>query len=177
MESTAYRCPLCHRTMERNLVLFLRHTDQHVIDQIKKEHPEWVAEDGVCKPCSEYYQGQLNGESPEVNIGPQGRRNRFWMGLVSLGVGWVLAFRIRNQSNPFLTAVLFFPFFAGMLGLFQAREKTCALLAARGLRNMDQGPAPVSDSKIAGHLRRRGQSIFIKSALAALLLTLVTLLM
>ena len=159
-------------------MLFLRHTDQHVIDQIKKEHPEWVAEDGVCKPCSEYYRGQLIGESPDSNIGPEGRRNRFLMGLISLGVGLGLAFFFRtNQAGSLWRVLLFIPFFAGTLGLFQARAKTCAFLAERGLRNMDQGSGEVASSEIAQRLRRRGRGIFIKSLLAAALLTLFFLLM
>jgi len=165
--------------MERNLILFLNHADQHVIDQVKKEHPEWVTKDGICKPCAEYYRRQLSGESREENIGPRGRKRRFGMGLVSLGMGLILAFLFRTaQVDRIWFALLFFPFFGGMLGLIQAREKTCAFLAERGLRNMDEGPpGKVADSGIATHLRLRGRGILVKSALAAFLLTTLLLLM
>ena len=178
MEAATYRCPLCGRTMERNLVLFLNHTDQHVIDQVKKEHPEWVSKDGVCKPCAEYYRRQLSGESGEENIGPRGRKKRLGIGLVSLGMGLILALLFRSaQVDRIWFTILFLPFFGGMLGLIQSREKTCAFLAEQGLRNMDEGQGKVADSKAAAHLKRRGRGILVKSALAAFLLTTLLLLM
>jgi hypothetical protein len=67
---------LCEKTMERNLVLYLDHTQAHIIDRIKEEHPEWVEADGVCAPCAEYYTRQLSGELETANIGPGERRKR-----------------------------------------------------------------------------------------------------
>jgi len=33
------------------------------IDEIKKQHPEWVENSGVCKRCVMYYEEQLGGKS------------------------------------------------------------------------------------------------------------------
>lgn len=152
----SYRCPLCGRTLERNLVLYLGHTDQHVIDKIKEEHPEWVEANGVCKPCAEYYKRQLRGGSGETNIGPQGQRRRFVMGVLMLALSLFLAlvFISTGLGRPW-RLLLFLPVFLGMLGLIQAREKTCVVWAELG-----------RGSKILG------RSILVKSALAAAGLTL-----
>jgi len=167
-----YQCPLCSRTMERNLALFLDHTEAHVIDQIKKEHPEWVTADGICQPCTEYFKKQLSGELKDANIGPAGRRRRLRMGVamlvLSLGLAVVLSMK---GSAPSLRFLLFLPLFVGMLGLIQAREKTCALLAEKGLRDMDAGEGPVEDSGIARRLQRRGRFVIVKSVFSAALVT------
>lgn len=57
-----YTCPICQKTMGRDLVLFLNHTDQHIVDQILKKHPEWAKKDGLCQPCVDYYKGQIRGD-------------------------------------------------------------------------------------------------------------------
>ena len=171
MTTTTYRCPMCDRTMERNLILFLDHTNQHVIDQIKKEHPEWVESDGVCKPCAEYYKKQLSGQIEE-NIGPRGRRNRFWLGILmtifSLGLAFI--FKSNGVPKPYFL-VLFFPFFAGFLGFIQARQKTCAILAERGVCDMDSGEGKVANLELAKRLKSRGRKILLQSAFAAAFLT------
>ena len=174
MTTTTYHCPLCGKTMERNLAIFLSHTDQHVIDQIKKEHPEWVEANGACQPCAEYYRKQLNGESSQENIGPRGRRSRLWMGVVMLTLSFGLACIIKtNGPNSFRVLLLFPLLFSGMLGLFQAREKTCAFLAERGLRDMDGGIGKITDPGVAIQLKRRGRGVLIKAGLGALALTVL----
>lgn len=172
-----YRCPLCGREMERNLVLFLDHADQHVINQIKEEHPEWVEADGACAPCTEYYRKQLKGESSRANIGPGGRRRRFVMGIAMLAASLILALIfIFTGVARLWRLLLFFPVLLGMLGLIQAREKTCALLAEFGLRDMDSGEKKIDDVAVRSQLKSRGRGILVKSALSAALLTAVSLL-
>ena len=53
-----YQCPICHKEVPRDLVVFLDHAKQHIIDEIKKQHPEWV-ENGICKRCVTYYEEQM----------------------------------------------------------------------------------------------------------------------
>lgn len=167
-----YQCPLCGNRMERDLVLYLDHTEQHVIEQIKKEHPEWVEADGVCRPCSEYYRRQLSGESGDSNIGPLEQRKRLVMGVAMLSLSLMLAFGMKSSgAGRALHLTLFAPLFFGMLGFIQAREKTCALLAERELRNMDIGEGRVLDPAIAKVLKARGRAIFVKAFLSAALLT------
>lgn len=160
--------------MERNLILFLDHTEQHIIDRIKEVHPEWVEADGVCKPCADYYQRELKGELKETNIGPAGRRRRFVMGVVMLGIscGLGVIFITQGWGRGWRT-VLFFPVFLGILGLIQSREKTCALLAEFCLRETQTGEKRINDLAVANRLKIRGRKVLIQSLLWATGLTLL----
>ena len=62
-EATAtYICPTCGDAVERDILVFLRHTDRHIIETLKELHPEWV--DGEQAPkIREYYRAQL-GHDP-----------------------------------------------------------------------------------------------------------------
>lgn len=169
-----YQCPMCGRNMDRNLILFLDHTNQHVIDQIKKKYPEWVAEDGICKPCADYYTLQLKGELSELNIGPAERRKRFVMGVAMLALSGVLTlvFMMSHFSHLW-RFILFLPIFFGMLGLIQDREKVCVLFAELGIQKIDTGGKRISDTMVASALKIRGRKILLKSVLYAVLITAV----
>lgn len=169
---SSYRCPLCLKEMPRDLVVYLDHTQQHIIDRIKQEHPEWIEVDGVCKPCTEYFRMQISGGIAGGNIGPNERQKRFVMGIGMLIFSLLLVFLMQRLGvNQGMRLFLFVPVFFAMLGLIQAREKTCALLAERGLRNMDRGENSIGDDKVACLLRARGRLILFKSALGAAILT------
>ena len=56
----AYTCPVCDAKVPRDLLLYIDHTEMHIIDEIKRLHPEWVEANGVCNKCFEYYDKQLN---------------------------------------------------------------------------------------------------------------------
>jgi hypothetical protein len=46
-------CELCGRDTES-----LYHiTEQVVLDMIRREHPEWVGDNGACPRCIGYYEG------------------------------------------------------------------------------------------------------------------------
>ncbi len=168
----AYQCPLCGRQMARELVLFLDHAQQHIIDKIKEQHPEWAGRDGICQPCLEYYRKSLSREPVRGNLGPSESQKRFFLGVGMLAAGLGLALLLEWLSLPrAVTLVLFPPFFLAMLGLIQSREKTCALLAARGTRNMDSGEEKIEDPELMLRLKRRGRRIFAFSLISALLLT------
>lgn len=62
--------PVCGEMLPRDLLVIIPHTDNHIIDVIKKQHPEWVEKDGICRRCYEYYKSQLH---PEENSGYIGR--------------------------------------------------------------------------------------------------------
>lgn len=50
------QCQLCHNSVDS-----LEHEiEQLVIDMIKKSNPDWVAEDGACYRCIEYYRSLDN---------------------------------------------------------------------------------------------------------------------
>ena len=86
--------------------------------------------------------------------GVQQRYTLFLIGLVagSLGAALILAGRLPASWG----ALLFIPFLLGSLGYFQARERTCAALAAQGLRRIfvEGGGVTVSRFLIAGLLDR-----------------------
>jgi hypothetical protein len=45
--------------MPRELEIIIPHTEQHIIEAIKKSHPDWIEDDGVCKRCYEFYRNQM----------------------------------------------------------------------------------------------------------------------
>ena len=55
-------CPTCNKNMPRDLLVVIPHTEEHIVDVIKKNHPEWVEADGICKKCYEYYKKQMRPE-------------------------------------------------------------------------------------------------------------------
>jgi len=52
-------CPTCGKHIPRDLLIIIPHTEEHIVEVIKKEHPEWIGQDGICKKCYEYYKEQL----------------------------------------------------------------------------------------------------------------------
>lgn len=63
--------------------------------------------------------------APVANIGTAERRKRLVFGIVALGVGAAIAILLVLIQAPLVWRLpLFLPFFAGALGVFQARDKT-----------------------------------------------------
>jgi hypothetical protein len=54
-----YVCPVCKEEMEHDLMVFLKHTDHHIIDVILKEHPKWAQGSGICPECLDYYKKSM----------------------------------------------------------------------------------------------------------------------
>ncbi|MFA6601018.1 MAG: hypothetical protein WC352_05465 [Candidatus Omnitrophota bacterium] len=50
-----YICPICAKRFPRELLVFLDHAETHIIEVIKRKHPEWVTRDGLCPPCVEHF--------------------------------------------------------------------------------------------------------------------------
>ncbi|HKN59108.1 MAG TPA: hypothetical protein VJV97_09660 [Gemmatimonadaceae bacterium] len=48
-------------------------------------------------------------------------------------------------------------------------------LASRGLRDMDQGPQPISDSAELQQIRRQARGVYVKSAITAAIITVIAL--
>ncbi|HXI99521.1 MAG TPA: hypothetical protein VNG73_11310 [Gemmatimonadaceae bacterium] len=60
-----------------------------------------------------------------ANIGSGGRRKRLMFGIVALGVGAVIAALLVAVGAPRIWRLpLILVFYAGALGIFQARDKT-----------------------------------------------------
>jgi len=57
-----YKCPLCNESIKDDLLVYIDHTQEHIVDEIKAKHPDWVEKEGVCPKCVEYFKAQLKGE-------------------------------------------------------------------------------------------------------------------
>jgi hypothetical protein len=112
--------------------------------------------------------------SKAVNIGPREERKRRLMGIVALTVGIGLAFVLVVFAAPrWSRLAVFFPIWMAGLGLFQAREKICIALAARGTCNMDTGEVPIADESLIEQLRIRARTINRRALFTATVITVV----
>ena len=58
-----YTCPICQTSMSDDLKQYVNHTEEHIVDVIKKDHPGWIQGSGICPKCLEYYHGQIKGDN------------------------------------------------------------------------------------------------------------------
>ena len=49
------RCPICGEDVPTEAVVLHSLAESYTIEQIRKDHPEWVEEDGACPKCLEFY--------------------------------------------------------------------------------------------------------------------------
>lgn len=111
-----------------------------------------------------------------ANIGTRERRKRLVWGVVASGVGAVIAVLLVTVGAPLIWRLpLFLIFYVGALGIFQARDKTCVKLAARGQRDMDAGPQEIPDAAELQKVRRQARVVYAKSAITAAILTALAL--
>jgi hypothetical protein len=95
-------------------------------------------------------------------------------GAVALGIAIVAAIVLFAAGiERGWRAVLFVPLWLAALGFFQARDKTWVKLAARGLRDMDQGAAPITEPGELAQVRRQARSVHVKSLVSAALVTAI----
>jgi hypothetical protein len=108
------------------------------------------------------------------NIGPHEREMRIRVGVSFLLTGVVLAATLLAMSvgRPW-RLVVFAPLWIGAIGVFQAREKTCVALVARGERNMDGGAEPVSNPAELEQLRSQARAVYVRSLLLATVLSAI----
>lgn len=62
-----YKCGICGEHMGRDLLVYINHTQQHIINEIQSKHPDWIEKNGVCNKCLEYYRGQMQGKPSQDN--------------------------------------------------------------------------------------------------------------
>src|SRR5450432_668701 len=107
------------------------------------------------------------------NIGPEEQKKRTTIGTVTMGIGAALAVYLvaAGAQRPWRLLVLL-PFWAGAIGLFQVKEKTCVALSSRGLRNMDAGDEPIADPHELDQVRAQARKVHIEAFVTAVLLTL-----
>ena len=58
-----FNCPICNSRMPRELEIIIPHTEYHIVEEIKKKHPNWVEENGICAKCSAYYKKQMRPQA------------------------------------------------------------------------------------------------------------------
>ena len=61
-----YICPICKKEMEHDLMVFLKHTDHHIIEVVLREHPQWAHQNGICQECLDYYKKSM-GHMPYID--------------------------------------------------------------------------------------------------------------
>lgn len=54
-----YICPICGKKLSREIGVIYPHTEEHIVEEIKKKHPDWAEKSGVCTKCHEYYEKQM----------------------------------------------------------------------------------------------------------------------
>lgn len=58
-----YTCGVCGQKVGADLMVFTFHTENHIVDLVKYDHPGWVEKDGICKKCLEYYKQEIEGST------------------------------------------------------------------------------------------------------------------
>jgi hypothetical protein len=58
-------CPLCHKELEKEDFSYHSEIEEVLLDLIRKNHPQWVRQDGACPRCVEYYRAMFGEEDGE----------------------------------------------------------------------------------------------------------------
>jgi hypothetical protein len=112
------------------------------------------------------------------NIGPRQRRKRIRFGTLLLVAGAVLAgVLMALDASRASRAVVFIPFAAAGIGLFQVRYRTCVVFAARKVKDMDQGEVPVADARELEQIMRQARMVYAQGLGLGVVLTVVVLLL
>jgi hypothetical protein len=106
------------------------------------------------------------------NIGPLQKRRRLLIGIWTFIVAAALAAVLVAIGAPRLSRLpLFVLLWVGALCLFEATSETCVVLAARGLRNMDNGDARIEDLEELRQLKRQSRRVYVRAFLLSSTLT------
>ena len=165
-----YNCPTCGEKMERDLLLFTRHTDGHVVEALQKLHPEWITEEGFCQVCLDHYKAAMRGET--VNIAGSEIAKRWTLMGLSLSVAAILIFiLLRYGMNRLWRFSLIVPLFAASLGFLQAKKKTCVILGMKGTQNLGGTELPLANGARKSTLRVKSAGILVWAIFFSVLLT------
>ena len=107
-----------------------------------------------------------------ANIGSLQRRRRRIIG------AWALVCATACAAGLFAIGadrpwrlLLFVPLWIGALSLLEASSSTCVVLAARGLRNMDDGNACIESPDELRQVMRQARRVHVRALLASAALT------
>ena len=137
----SYTCPTCGSQMERDLSIFMEHTDKHVVEEVKRLNPKWLTQDGFCPKCLEYVKKSIRGaeESGDTNIDAGEIRQRLLLGICGYAATIPVWMWLQDIQAPMTGRLIFFPlFFFGTLGFFQAQKKVCVVIAQKQSAAMKQ---------------------------------------
>lgn len=177
----AYTCPTCGARMERDILLFYKHTDQHIVEEVAKSHPKWIMPGGFCPKCLDYVKQTLgrggaenkSGDPVLANIGAVGARFRLMLAAACFAASGAAALYLITAGPPRTARLtLFIVLFAAFLFIFQARHRVCVIHAGRGTKEGEAGKEKVANPVLDRALRLVSIRILALSAAAALVLTL-----
>lgn len=163
------------------MMLLYKHTDQHIVDQIKKKNPSWVTDNGFCEKCVDFYKREMgrsavsgtNKTAPQlINITVKGSLWRTLAGvaLFALAIGTFFVLHTKNSPQQ-LRILLFIPFFVSMFCMIQAKEQVCAVNGLKGVKDTDEGKVLISDERFKNELKKASIRIILISAAMAGVLT------
>jgi len=171
---SVYVCPTCGEKMDRDLMLFIQHTDAHVVEELKKKNPQWITKEGYCPKCLEHYKASMRGEQVVANIAGGEVTKRQMVALAGLLLSFGLFFAMTMSGAPrAYRLVLFFPLFFTAFGFFQAKKNHCVILGMKGVRNMGHGEEPLTDAALKERLRSESFRILLLSLSLTAALTAV----
>ena len=106
------------------------------------------------------------------NIGPREQRRRIVMGigmsvLTAAAVVWLVA----ADAPRVWRLLVFVPAWIAALDFLQVRARTCVLLAARGVRNLDAGIEPIASASERARIRTQARVVHVQAALVATVIT------
>ena len=52
----AYTCPVCKHKITGDIVNFLDHTKEEMVDILKQKYPDWNEGMGLCPKCKEKFE-------------------------------------------------------------------------------------------------------------------------
>jgi serine protease AprX len=59
MTSASTICPVCNDRVEKLVYRYHFESEQAVLHQIRKVHPQWASNDGICSRCIDHYQSEI----------------------------------------------------------------------------------------------------------------------
>ncbi len=59
--SHQYHCSECGKQVDGDLLVYIKHTEDHIVDEVRKKNPDWAESDGICMKCEEFYRKQMKG--------------------------------------------------------------------------------------------------------------------
>ena len=153
-------------------MLFIQHTDGHVVEELKKNNPQWITSEGYCPKCLEHYKASLRGDQVVTNIAGAEVTKRQTVAFAGFVLSLILFFALRSfgAARPY-RLFLFLPLFVTFFGFFQAKNKHCAILGMKGVRNMGHGEELLTDAVEKRRLRRESSRILLISLALSVLLT------